>query len=85
MILPQKCFTELQGEFSVTTVNDNNEIVIKPVEVGAVYKDYRIVTSGLEPSDRAVLEGIQKVRPGMVIDPQPTTYESQYSTKIIKF
>jgi membrane fusion protein (multidrug efflux system) len=85
MILPQKCFTELQGEFSVTTVNENNEVVIKPVEVGAVYKDYRIVTSGLEPSDRAVLEGIQKVRPGMVIDPQPTTYESQYSTKIIKF
>jgi membrane fusion protein (multidrug efflux system) len=85
MLVPQKCFTELQGEFSLTTVNENNEVVVKNVEVGSVYKDYRIVTSGLEASDRIVLEGIQKARPGMVIEPQLTTYQSQYSTEIKKY
>jgi multidrug efflux pump subunit AcrA (membrane-fusion protein) len=57
---------------------------VKQVEVGPNYKDYRIVTSGLEPGDIVVLEGLQKVRPGMVINPQLTTYESRYTGEINK-
>jgi membrane fusion protein (multidrug efflux system) len=85
MLLPQKCFTELQGLYSVTAVNADNVIVIRQVEVGAVYKDYRIVTSGVETGDKVLLEGLQKVRPGMTISPQMTTYQSQYSTEIKKY
>lgn len=84
LILPQKCFSELQGLFSVTTVNNENKIEIKQVEVGPIYKDYRLIKSGLEVGDRAVIEGIQKVRPGMVVDPLLIQYESQYNEEINK-
>lgn len=84
MILPQKCFTELQGIYSVTTVNTDNEIVNKQVKVGPVYQDYRIVLEGLQPGESVVIEGLQKVRPGMKINPVPTTFESKYSDEIKK-
>jgi multidrug efflux system membrane fusion protein len=31
----------------------------------------RIVTSGLEPGERIIVNGLQRVRPGTVIAPQP--------------
>jgi len=84
VLLPQKCLIELQGTFSVATVDENNEIKFKTVEVGPVYQDYWIIKSGIEPTDRVVLEGVQKVRGGMKVTPQLTTYKSEYSTELNK-
>ena len=30
-----------------------------------------VVEQGLKPGDRVIVEGIQKARPGMVVNPQP--------------
>jgi membrane fusion protein (multidrug efflux system) len=49
-----------------------------------MYKDFRLIRSGLSAGDRVVLEGIQKVRPGMVVNPVTIQYESQYSEEINK-
>jgi membrane fusion protein (multidrug efflux system) len=84
ILVPQRCLAELQGIYSVTTVDAENKIVVKQIEVGPAYKDFMVIASGLEKGDRIVLEGIQKVRPGMVVDPQLTTYESRYSGEINK-
>jgi membrane fusion protein (multidrug efflux system) len=84
LLLPQRCFSEMQGLFSVTAVNDENKIENIQVEVGPMYKDYRLIRSGLQVGDRVVLEGIQKVRPGMVVSPIDVQYESQYSEEINK-
>ncbi len=84
LLLPQKCFTEIQGLFNVYLVDTGNVITSRQVEVGPVYKDYRLVTSGLASSDRVVLEGIQRVRTGMVINPVVTEYKSQYIEQINK-
>jgi len=84
ILVPQRCLAELQGIYSVTVVDAENKISVKQVEVGPVYKDYRIITSGLEKGDIVVLEGLQMVKPGMVINPQLTEYESRYSGEINK-
>lgn len=84
ILVPQRCLSELQGIYSVTTVDAENTIAVKQVEVGPVYKDYHVITGGLEKGDRIVLEGIQKVRPGMLVNPQLTTFESRYSGEINK-
>ena len=84
LLLPQKCFNELQGLFSVMLVDSSNTIASKQVTAGTVYKDYRLIDAGLDPGDKVVLEGIQKVRPGMVINPVITTYESQYKEELNK-
>jgi membrane fusion protein (multidrug efflux system) len=84
LLLPQRCFSELQGLFSVTMVNDDNKIEIRQVEVGPMYKDFRLIRSGLKVGDKVVFEGLQKVRPGMVVNPELMKYESQYKEEIIK-
>ena len=84
ILVPQRCLSELQGIYSITTVDAENKIVVKQVEVGPVYKDFQVINSGLEMSDQIVLEGIQKVRPGMVVNPQLTNFESKYSGEINK-
>ena len=84
ILVPQRCLSEMQGIYSVTTVDAENKILVKQVEVGPTYKDYRVIIGGLEKGDRVVLEGIQKVRQGMVINPQLTTYESNYTGAINK-
>lgn len=84
LILPQRCFSEIQGMFSVTVVNNENKVEIKQVIVGAIYKDYRIILDGLEVGESVVLEGIQKVRPGMLVAPQEVDYKSEYKEEIIK-
>ena len=41
------------------------------VEVGQPYKDQWVIKSGLEKGERVIVDGLQKVRPGSVVDPVP--------------
>lgn len=51
-------------------VNDSNQVVYTPIEVGELYQDtLRIVTKGLTPESRYVTEALLKVRNGMKVKP----------------
>ena len=41
------------------------------VEVGPVSKGLRVIEKGLKANDRVIVNGLQRVRPGMVVDPKP--------------
>ncbi len=36
-----------------------------------------IIADGLKPGERVVAEGVQKVRPGMQVNPKPFAVETQ--------
>ena len=77
LIVPQKCLIELQGQYSVLVVNEQNKVEAIQVEVGEKIPGFVIVKSGLKNGDRVVLEGLQKARPGNEIIPVVTDYKSQ--------
>ena len=77
LIVPQKCLMELQGQYSVLVVNEQNKVETIQVEVGEKIPGFVIVKSGLKNGDRVVLEGLQKARPGNEIIPVVTDYKSQ--------
>ncbi len=77
ILVPQRCVKELQGMNSLYLVGDSNKIVNQQIEVATTVNDYYLIKSGLKAGDKVLLEGLQKVRPGMVIDPQMTTFSSQ--------
>ena len=77
LIVPQKCLIELQGQYSVLVVNEQNKVEAIQVEVGEKIPGFVIVKSGLKNGDRIVLEGLQKARPGNEIIPVVTDYKSQ--------
>ena len=49
----------------------------QPVELGAVIDNRWIVTSGLKPGDRIIVEGVQHARPGekVEVDDSPLVKE----------
>lgn len=79
MLVPQQVVNEVQGSFSVFVVNDSSKIEIRPIGIFEQFKDYYIVKSGLKGDEAIVLEGLQKVRSGMMVRPKETTYTSKQS------
>jgi membrane fusion protein (multidrug efflux system) len=77
LLVPQKAVTQLQSTNVVYVVGEGNKVAIKSVTLGErVGQDY-IVTEGVQAGDRIIVEGIQKARPGSVVNPteQPMTTE----------
>jgi RND family efflux transporter MFP subunit len=59
-----------QGQKVVYVVNDKNEVVSRPVKLGALQDGLREITDGLTPGERVIVNGLQQVRPGLVVEPQ---------------
>lgn len=77
LLVPQRCVTELQGQFSVFVVNAENKIESRQIQIAEKFGDYYIASEGLESSDKIVLEGLQKVGSGMEVNPVVTEFKSQ--------
>jgi len=60
------------GRTNVLVVKES-KVSLAPVQVGASYQGRVIIASGLQPGDEVVVEGYQKVRPGMAVKVVPAT------------
>lgn len=70
LLVPQRCVQELQGNYSVFVVNDSSEVEFRKIEVSSSYQTrFMIVSSGLEPGDQVIYEGLQKVKSGIRVNP----------------
>ena len=81
ILIPQRCVTELQGTYSVFVVDDSNKAQTREVKAGPKIEAFWLILEGLEPGERVVYEGLQKVREGAVVNPtltevQPTIEEN---------
>jgi len=73
LLVPERAVSELQGSYQVAVVDRDNKIVIRPVTVGVQTDNRWVISDGLKPGDLVVVEGTQKVRPGMHVNPKPFT------------
>jgi len=71
LLVPQRAVSELQGLYQVAVVGPDDKVEIRPVQTGDRVGNLWIIEKGLSPGDRIVVEGIQKVKPGMVVNPKP--------------
>src|SRR5258706_6451448 len=60
-----------QNKRFVLVVGEDNKAAYREVTLGAAANGQRIVTSGLKPGERIVVNGLQRVRPGTLVEPQP--------------
>ncbi len=60
-----------QGRKFVLTVNKEKMTEYKPIEVGPLIGDKRVIRSGVNKDDSVVINGLAKVRPGMPVAPMP--------------
>lgn len=73
LLVPQKAVSELQGNYLVDVVGNDNKVSVRPVKVGERAETMWIIDEGLKPGEQVVVEGVQKVRDGMVVKPTPAS------------
>jgi membrane fusion protein (multidrug efflux system) len=67
LVVPQEAVSELQGNFQVAVVEQNNTVSIRPVKMGERIGGMWQVTEGLKPGDRVVVQGVQKAKEGAAV------------------
>jgi RND family efflux transporter MFP subunit len=70
LLVPQSAIQQLQGTQSVFVLGPDSKIQQRTITTGATVGTLEIVNSGLQPGDQIVVEGTQKVQPGMVVKAQ---------------
>jgi RND family efflux transporter MFP subunit len=70
LLVTERALDTDQGQKILYLVNDKNEVVARPVQLGALHDGLREITDGLKPSDRVIVTGLQQVRPGVRVDPK---------------
>ena len=76
LLVPDSAIGTEQVSKYVMVVDDNNVARPKYVTLGQVVEGLRVVASGLEASDRVVVNGLMRVRPGAKVRPEMSTAEA---------
>jgi RND family efflux transporter MFP subunit len=71
LLVPQRAVTELQGTYQIAVVGETNQVHLQPVKIGEQVGANWIIENGLKPGERIVVEGAQKVKEGVVVNPKP--------------
>src|SRR3954468_5169884 len=75
-VIPDSVISSDQASKVVFTVSDDGTVGTKKVELGPIVDGLRVIRSGLEPTDRIVIEGIQRARPGQKVTAEDGTIKA---------
>ena len=67
ILVPQRAVSELQGIYNVAVVGGDDTVEIRMVTPAQRIGTLWVVDAGLKAGDRVVVEGLQKVRPGVKV------------------
>ena len=70
LLVPQRAISEMQGVFQVAVVGADDKVELRVVEPGTRDGSLQVIEKGLSPGERVVVEGLQKVRAGSVVNPK---------------
>jgi membrane fusion protein (multidrug efflux system) len=70
LLVPAQAVQEVQGVQSVLVVDGQDKVEFHTVSAGDTVNNMRIIESGLQPGQRVIVQGLQKVRPGMPVKPE---------------
>src|SRR6267142_2787735 len=71
LLAPQRAVSELQGSRQVAVVGKDNKVSMRPITAGEKVGSQWIISGNVKAGDRVIVEGLQKVREGAVVNPKP--------------
>jgi membrane fusion protein, multidrug efflux system len=70
LLVPDSAIASDQSRKIVFTVADDGVVGTKLVELGPMAEGLRVILSGLAATDRIVIDGLQRARPGQKVTPE---------------
>jgi multidrug efflux pump subunit AcrA (membrane-fusion protein) len=70
LLIPETALVETQAGTNVFVVGKDNKVESRKVVAGSSYKQQRVINDGLKHGEQVIIEGVQKVRPGMAVKPK---------------
>jgi membrane fusion protein (multidrug efflux system) len=70
ILVPQRAVNELQGIEQVGVVGSDDVVTVRTVTVGERVGSDWIISEGLQPGDRVIIEGFARVKSGAKVVPQ---------------
>ena len=77
VVVPQRAVYEVQGSYQLGIIGADGKAEIRPVKVGPRVGSDWVITSGLKPGEKVVVEGLQKVKNGTPVVAKPWTKPSE--------
>jgi len=72
LLVPQRAVQDVQGVHQVAVVKADDTVDVRAVKVGTRVGSLWIVTDGLKPGERVVVEGADRARAGQKVRPEPS-------------
>ncbi len=69
VLVPMRSIMEIQGQFVLYTVGPDNKAKFQRIQPGPKMGTLQVIEQGVGPGERVIVEGIQRVRPDMVVVP----------------
>ncbi|HEX4182225.1 MAG TPA: efflux RND transporter periplasmic adaptor subunit, partial [Caulobacteraceae bacterium] len=70
LLIPDQAVATDQSRQVVFVVGGDDKVVQRVIQPGPLYNGLRIVRSGIGPSDRVVIDGLQRAKPGITVTPK---------------
>jgi membrane fusion protein, multidrug efflux system len=71
LLIPQPAVIEVQSMYQVVVVGPDNKAQFRPVKVGERSGTNWIISEGLKPGEKVVVQGFMKLREGTPVTPKP--------------
>ena len=80
LLVEERAIGTDQGQKFVLTLSSTNTVEYRPVKPGPLISGKRIIRSGLASGDKVVVNGLQRIRPGVPVNPQEEVAGSNHSS-----
>jgi multidrug efflux system membrane fusion protein len=86
LVINERAVGTDQNKKFVFVIGADNKALWREVTLGATNEGLRIVTSGLKPGERIVVNGLQRIRPGATVAPEavPMAEKSELKRDLVK-
>jgi multidrug efflux system membrane fusion protein len=81
LLVTERALGSDQGQRYLLVANSQNIVEYRPVKVGPRHDRLRVITDGLRPDDWVIVNGLQRVRPGVTVKPVQAPLDAAPATQ----
>lgn len=81
LVVPQEATFELQDKVFVFALADSNKVISKPITIAGKSGTYYFVENGIQPGEKIVYSGLDRLKDGAAITPQVLSTDSLIKAK----